>query len=214
MSIWCPRCSGRTGRSECRRGPPIREGPRVRERRSSHPPAPTKEVLMSTTAESAIGSGLPGRRSAGEAGRAAPAHRRERGCPARSSSTTGRRACSSRRSRSSPATGRPTTTGAGRGQAECATAVHDRDRRGRHPLHPREVAARGCVAADHDARLARLGDRAARGRRPAHRPDRTRRKRRGRLPPRAAVTPRLRLLRRADRGRLERRPHRETPGRS
>ena len=62
-----------------------------------------------------------------------------------------------------------------RGEAERAAAVHDRDRRGRHPLHPRAVAARGRAAADHDPRLARLGHRAARHRRPAHRPDRSRR---------------------------------------
>ena len=37
------------------------------------------------------------------------------------------------------------------------------------------LAARGRVAADHDARLARLGHRAARDRRPADRPDRARR---------------------------------------
>ena len=76
-----------------------------------------------------------------------------------------------------------------------------------HFIHV-QVAARGRVAADHDARLARLGHRAARGRRPAHRPDRARRTRRGRVPPRAAVPARLRLLRRADRARLERRPRR------
>ena len=99
-----------------------------------------------------------------------------------------------------------------RGETERAAAVHDRDRRGGHPLHPREVAARGRVAADHDARLARLGHRAARGRRPAHRPDRARRTRRGRVRPRAAVPARLRLLRRADRDRLEPRPHRARLG--
>ena len=38
--------------------------------------------------------------------------------------------------------------------------------------------------------------------------------RRGRLPPRAAVHPRLRLLRRAHRDRLGSRPHRAAPGRS
>ena len=65
-----------------------------------------------------------------------------------------------------------------------------------HFIHV-QVAARGRVAADHDARLARLGHRAARDRRPAHRPDRARRQRRGRVPPRAAVPARLRLLRRA-----------------
>ena len=68
-------------------------------------------------------------------------------------------------------------------QAERAAAVHDRDRRGGHPLHPRAVAARGRAAADHDARLARLGHRAARDRRPAHRPDRARRR-----PPRTPST--------------------------
>ena len=95
-----------------------------------------------------------------------------------------------------------------RGEAERAAAVQDRDRRGGHPLHPREVAARGRAAADHDARLARLGHRAARGRRPAHRPDRARRTRRGRVRPRAAVPARLRLLRRAGRDRLGPRPRR------
>src|SRR3712207_7513398 len=49
----------------------------------------------------------------------------------------------------------------------------------------------------HDAlpisRVARLGHRAARGRRAPHRPDRARRPRRGRLPPRAAVPARIRL---------------------
>ena len=75
---------------------------------------------------------------------------------------------------------------ADRGAAERAAAVHDRDRRGRHPLHPRPLEARGRAAADHDPRLARLGDRAARHRRPADRPDRARRQRRGRVPPRAA----------------------------
>ena len=55
-------------------------------------------------------------------------------------------------------------------------------------------------------------DRAARDRRPAHRPDRARRHRRGRVRPRAAVPARLRLLRRADRARLGRRPHRTRVG--
>ena len=96
----------------------------------------------------------------------------------------------------------------GRGEAERAPAVHDRDRRGRHPLHPRPVAARGRAAADHDPRLARLGDRAARDHRPADRSDGARRQAGGRVPPRAAVPPRLRLLRRADRDRLVLRPRR------
>ena len=99
-----------------------------------------------------------------------------------------------------------------RGEAERAAAVQDRDRRRGRPLHPREVAARGRAAADHDARLAGLGDRAARDRRPAHGPDRARRTRRGRLPPGAAVAPRVRLLGRADRARLVRRSRRAGVG--
>ena len=80
-----------------------------------------------------------------------------------------------------------------------------------HFIHVKS-AARGRVAADHHARLARLGDRAARGRRPAHRPDRARRTRRGCVRPGAAVPARLRLLRRAGRGRLGPRPHRARLG--
>ena len=123
-----------------------------------------------------------------------------------------RRACSSPRWRRWRATGRPSTTGEVRGRAERAAAVHDRDRRRRHPLHPRPVAARGRAAAGHDARLARLGRRAARDRRPAHRPDGARRRRRGRVPPRPAVAARLRPLGRAERARLGRGPHRSRLG--
>ena len=101
-----------------------------------------------------------------------------------------------------------------RGEAERAAAVQDRDRRGGRPLHPREVAPPGRAAADHDARLARLGHRAARRDRPAHRPPCTRRKRRGRVRPRAAVPARLRLLQPADRDRLGRRAASRAPGRS
>ena len=94
-----------------------------------------------------------------------------------------------------------------RGETERAGAVHDRDRRGGHPLHPRALAARGRAAADHDPRLARLGRRAARDRRPADRPDRARRRRRGRVPPGLAVDTRLRLLGSAGRSRLGRGSH-------
>src|SRR6476469_4268196 len=80
-------------------------------------------------------------------------------------------------------------------EAERAAAVRNRDRRRRHPLHPRAVTARGRVAADHDARLARLGRRAPRGRRPAHRSARPWWPCRGRVRSRAAVPARLRLLR-------------------
>ena len=75
-----------------------------------------------------------------------------------------------------PLLGRPSTTVAQTGgQAERPAAVHDRDRRARHPLHPREVGSRERLADHHHPRLARLGDRDARGRRPAHRPDGSRR---------------------------------------
>jgi hypothetical protein len=99
-----------------------------------------------------------------------------------------------------------------RGEAERAPAVHDRDRRGRDPLHPREVASRERAAADHDARLARLGHRAAREHRPPDRPDRSRWHPRGRIPPGAAVLAWLRLLGRADRARLGEWPHRTRVG--
>ena len=74
-----------------------------------------------------------------------------------------------------------------------------------HFIHVRSPA-RGRVAADHHARLARLGRRDARGRRPAHRPDRARRERRGGVRPGGAVLARLRLLGRADGDRLGPRP--------
>ena len=84
---------------------------------------------------------------------------------------------------------------AGRGAPERAAAVRQRDRRRGHPLHPRQVAARERAAADHDPRLARLRDRAARLHRAADRPDRARRQRRGCLPSRAALPARVRALR-------------------
>src|SRR4029077_21221950 len=48
-----------------------------------------------------------------------------------------------------------------RGETERAAAVRDRDRRGGYPLYPRDVTERERGAADHDARLARLGHRTA-----------------------------------------------------
>src|SRR5919106_2372466 len=57
-----------------------------------------------------------------------------------------------------------------RGTTERAAAVHDRDRRGGDPLHPRQVPARERTAADHDAWLARLGHGATRDRRSPDRP--------------------------------------------
>ena len=48
-----------------------------------------------------------------------------------------------------------------RGEAERPAAVHHRDRRAGHPLHPRSFEARGRVAAHRQPRLARLDHRAA-----------------------------------------------------
>ena len=49
----------------------------------------------------------------------------------------------------------------GRGSAERAAHVHDRDRRARHSFHSRELPSPECLAAHHHTRLARLGHRAA-----------------------------------------------------
>ena len=82
----------------------------------------------------------------------------------------------------------------------------------RHPLHPRQVPARERAAAAHHPRLARLDHRDARGHRPAHRPDRVRRHRRGRLRRRHPLDPGLRLLVPADRSRVEPRSASRPPG--
>ena len=63
-------------------------------------------------------------------------------------------------------------------------------------IHVRSMPER--PADDHDARLAGLDPGVAEGHRPAHRPDRPWRQRRGRLPPRHPVDPRLRLLGKAE----------------
>ncbi len=54
--------------------------------------------------------------------------------------------------------------------------LHHRDRRARHPLHPRPLPARGRAAADRHARLARLDHRAAEDHRAADQPDGARRR--------------------------------------
>jgi len=118
---------------------------------------------------------IPVRHSESGFGRPSSTHRGDALAPARSSSQISRRACSWRRFRSSPLGDRVRLPRV-RGKTEPVTAVHDRERRGGHPLHPPEVARQG-VAADHDARLARLDRRAARGHRPPHPPDRARRAR-------------------------------------
>ena len=91
-----------------------------------------------------------------------------RGDMARGDRRRRHRACSSRPCRSSCATGRPSTTSKVRGETQRAAAVHHGDRQPRHPLHPRQVAARERLAAHH-ARLAGLDRRDAERRRPAQR---------------------------------------------
>ena len=179
-----------------------------RKRRATHPSLPDRKRHEPGHRDPNGNPSVPDRHSSAGDRRAAPPHRRDalahQGARRRSvagravGDDAGARPLLDDRVRLAPV----------RGATERAAAVQDRDRRGGHPLHPREVAARERVAADHDARVARLGRRAARDRRPAHRPDRARRTRRGRVRPRAAVHTRLRLLRRADRARLGLRPHR------
>src|SRR4029434_2946050 len=99
-----------------------------------------------------------------------------------------------------------------RDTTERAAAVHDRDRPGGGPLHPRQALACARVAADHDAWLARLGYRAARDRRSPDRPDFARWHLRRCIPLGAAVLAWLRLLDRADRARWGFWPHRPRVG--
>ena len=91
-----------------------------------------------------------------------------------------------------------------RGPVERAPAVPDRDRRRRHPLHPRALASRRRIAGDHHPRVARLGHRDARGHRAADGPDGARGHRRRRLRRGDPIDSRVRLLVRADRARLVR----------
>ena len=81
-----------------------------------------------------------------------------------------------------------------------------------HFIHVRRSRAR--AAGDHHPRLARLGHRDAERRRPAHRPDRARRQRRGRVRRGDPVDTGLRVLRQADDERLGSRPHRQCLGRA
>ena len=95
-----------------------------------------------------------------------------------------------------------------------APALRHRDRRGRHPLHPRPLRARGRVAAHRHARVAGLDDRAAEDHRSAHRAHGARRERVRRLPPRDPVAAGPRVLGEADRDRLGPHPHRARLGRA
>ena len=95
-----------------------------------------------------------------------------------------------------------------REQVLAPAPVHHRDRRARHPLHPRAFEAQGRAARHRHARVARLDPRADQARRPAHRPHGLRRPRGGRLRRRDPVDPRLWVLRQADGDRLGSCPHR------
>ena len=95
-----------------------------------------------------------------------------------------------------------------RGEAQRPAELHHRDRRARHPLHPRPLPARGRAAADRHARVARLDHRAAEDHRAAHEPDGPRRERRGRVPSGDPVAAGPRVLGQADRDRVGSRPHR------
>ena len=96
-----------------------------------------------------------------------------------------------------------------RGAAQRPAAVHHRDRRAGHPLHPRPLAARERAAGDRHPRVARLDHRADEDRRATDRPDGPRRERGGCLPRRHSVPAGLRLLGQADEAGME--PARASP---
>ena len=102
----------------------------------------------------------------------------------------------------------------GRGEARRPAAVHHRDRRAGHPLHPRPFEARERAADHHHARMAGLDHRADEDHRPAHQSDGAWRQSVGRLPRRDSVDARLRVLGQADRDRLGPRAHRARLGRA
>ena len=101
-----------------------------------------------------------------------------------------------------------------RGPAGGPAALHDRDRRSRHPLHPRPLGSRARAAGHHHARMARVDHRAAAGHRPAHQPHRARRQRRRRVRRGDPVDTGLRVLGQAARHQLDPRPHRGGLGRA
>ena len=118
---------------------------------------------MSTTAGGHRGPPIPDRHFRRRRWLTFGAASPRRAGPPRSSSPIGRRACSSRRCGRSRTTGRTSTTsGAWRARLNAlpqfTTEIDGVDI---HFIHV-QVAARERVAADHDARLARLGHRAAR----------------------------------------------------
>ena len=100
-----------------------------------------------------------------------------------------------------------------RGEAQRLAAVHHRDRRARHPFHPRPLEARERAADHRHARLAGLDHRAAEDHRAADQSDGAWRQRGGRVRRRDPVAAGLRLLRQADRARLGPAAHRHARGR-
>src|SRR5215469_10614126 len=81
-----------------------------------------------------------------------------------------------------------------RGKAECAPALHDRDRWAGHPLYPRSFEAGERAATHRHSRMARLDHRAAEDHRPSDQSHGTRWERIGRLRPGDPVDARLRVL--------------------
>ena len=99
-----------------------------------------------------------------------------------------------------------------RGEAECAAAVHHRDRRARHSFHSCAFEARECAADDRHAWMAGFDHRADEDHRSADQSHRARRQRIGRLPSGDPVAPRLRLFGQADDDGLGSHPHRPRLG--
>ena len=99
-----------------------------------------------------------------------------------------------------------------RGETERPAELHHRDRRARHPLHPRSLPARGRAAADRHAWVAGLDHRAAEDHRAAHQSHGARRERIGRVPSGDPLAAGPRVLRQADEHGLGSRSHRASVG--
>ena len=167
---------------------PLHSAQGRRERSSSPVPRQRARARICSTCAAAS------RRRGGRSGRPSPINRR---------------ACSSRRCRSSRSYWATDYDWRKvRGATQRAAAIRHRDRRARHPFHPRALEARECAADHRHARLARLDHRAAEDHRPAHQSHRARRERGGRLRRRDSVAAGLRVFRQADRDRLGPHPHR------
>ena len=100
----------------------------------------------------------------------------------------------------------------GGSEAECLAAIHRRTSTAWTFTSSTSAPATERAAADHHARLAGIGHRAAQDHRSAHGSNRARRQRRGCFRRRHPVLAGLRLLRQADRHRLGPRPHRARLG--